>query len=973
MNKIYRCVWNEALGTWVAAPENTRSCKKAGRSTRLALLAPAALAAALTVGGLPGTAMAATCSSPCTGTDVYDVTTTGVFDSADFDFEDDSTLNIDIAKGVGTSSQILTFSDNSVLNANANNAVQGDYNSSGNNYPVLNFRDNSILNANGTYSVWNANINLFEEATFNINANGATETGLNIYFDNTAGGTGGILQLNGHNTTVSGIHSATTGAGLITNGGSTDAELYINRNVDDSTFSGTIEDGGTGKLAIRIGGDHTFTGRNTYSGGTSFEGGDVTGYGYSFGSGVIDFEESYDTLTLLSDNTTDSDVMSNNIIGDGELIKKGLGSLTLTGNNTFTLGFLVEEGDLIAHANSLGSGDSAIYQGSTLTVTTAAGSGTTEMVANIVVDPYDPLTGGELIFNPEAGTEINVTATKLESISDINKNGLGAVTLQNSYAKNFNVNAGTLRVNGSVDNVEVYSGGTLAGIGIVKDVNVASGGSIHPGVGRLTADNVTFNSGSTFVVTATDSDGHGSQLEVNGTAKLNNAAVRVEAESSTWETERIYTILSAGTISGTFSGATANFAYLTPTLSYDDDSVELTLVRNSWEDGGGPRPGTTFASLAQTGNQRSVANSVESLPSNHEVYNFVETLPVGAPPGVFNSLSGEAHASILSGLPDVSRYASRLPLINMRNSLNAGLNPVAMTAQVGGTMGSSGLPATTDKPAWVQLVGNWQDVDGDSNAADLKQRSGGVFVGLDNEIGNGWHLGGSLGYTDTNSDVSERNSDADISSYSATLYGGKSFALDTQRQLNVMAGVAYTFHDLETERRIGGLDQKLNADYDAHTTQVFGEVGYVIGQPDKQYIEPFAGLTISYLDADSFTERGGSAALKGKGETDTQTVSSLGLRAQTGYNLGNNPALVRGSLAWQHAFGDEHLERTMAFRDGGDPFAIKGVALARDTAVLGLGTQVEVSPSAAISLDYEGQFASGLTDHAASVKVQWSF
>jgi uncharacterized protein with beta-barrel porin domain len=41
--------------------------------------------------------------------------------------------------------------------------------------------------------------------------------------------------------------------------------------------------------------------------------------------------------------------------------------------------------------------------------------------------------------------------------------------------------------------------------------------------------------------------------------------------------------------------------------------------------------------------------------------------------------------------------------------------------------------------------------------------------------------------------------------------------------------------------------------------------------------------------------------------------------------------------------------------------------------VLGLGTQLNVSANAAVSLDYEGRYASGLREHSASLKAQWNF
>lgn len=499
----------------------------------------------------------------------------------------------------------------------------------------------------------------------------------------------------------------------------------------------------------------------------------------------------------------------------------------------------------------------------------------------------------------------------------------------------------------------------------------------NPGLTTETHATLTLGAGDEYIVTATD-DGRASLLAITGNLAMNgNPTITVQAQAGAWNTTQTYDIITWGSTSGagafTNSNVSANFAYLTPSLvtNNSDKKLVLRLARNSA--GGGAGTGTTFASLAQTANQRGVANAVEALPAGHAVYNYVETLPVGAPPEAFNSLSGEAHASIASGLPKLTSNAYRLPMANLRHSLNAGLNPAAVTAQVGGTQGSSGLPAFGDKPAWVELVGNWQNVDGDRNAGALDQRSAGVFAGYDNDLGNGWHLGTALGYTRTDAKVSSRASESEIDSYSATLYGGKAFALDTQRQLNVMAGVSYTFHDIDSERKVRALDQKLTAGYDAHTTQVFGEVGYLIGKPDGRYVEPFAGLTVSHLEVGSFKEKGGSAALKGDRDNDTQVVSSLGVRGQLPYEFGNFGATLRGSLAWQHAFGDEHMDATMRFVDGSHDFNVRGVSLDRDTAVLGLGTQLNVSANAAVSLDYEGRYASGLREHSASLKAQWNF
>ncbi|WZB77157.1 autotransporter domain-containing protein [Achromobacter insuavis] len=66
----------------------------------------------------------------------------------------------------------------------------------------------------------------------------------------------------------------------------------------------------------------------------------------------------------------------------------------------------------------------------------------------------------------------------------------------------------------------------------------------------------------------------------------------------------------------------------------------------------------------------------------------------------------------------------------------------------------------------------------------------------------GWRLGGAFGYTDSRLSVDDLASRADISSYSAIVYGGKAFAVGAGK-LNLMAGAAYSWHDIHTRRQIG--------------------------------------------------------------------------------------------------------------------------------------------------------------------------
>jgi outer membrane autotransporter protein len=52
----------------------------------------------------------------------------------------------------------------------------------------------------------------------------------------------------------------------------------------------------------------------------------------------------------------------------------------------------------------------------------------------------------------------------------------------------------------------------------------------------------------------------------------------------------------------------------------------------------------------------------------------------------------------------------------------------------------------------------------------------------------------------------------------------------------------------------------------------------------------------------------------------------------------------------------------MAFANG-TTFVVQGVPLARDCSVVGLGIDLNITPTAVLSLSYNAKLASGFTDH----------
>jgi outer membrane autotransporter protein len=589
--------------------------------------------------------------------------------------------------------------------------------------------------------------------------------------------------------------------------------------------------------------------------------------------------------------------------------------------------------------------------------------------------------------------EIAVSSGRVRLDGTIDSNKLavrgGSLVLNGdaNVSEDATVSAGTLVVGDETHaearlatNVTVNDGGMLGGIGTIGGLNVGSGGVVAPGtgtaIGRLTVTGpVTFNAGSTFQVRA-NAAGQSDQITATGAATLSGGTVAVIAQGTGFLPQTTYTILQASGVTGTFAGVNSNLAFLTPTLSYDAEEVHLTLALTTTGGGGsGGRP-IAFSSVALNANQRHVADAVQGLGLGHTVYKAVVGQTVEGARQAFAALSGVAHASIkgvmLGGggyVQDVigdrlrqgfaPRAGSSAALDGARPALAYAPRSAAREVAVTGPLARVKEPVATPPlyTLWGEGFGGWGRHGGNSEAAGFDTSAGGFALGADAPLGDALRVGVAGGYSRTSLDG--QVSSGTLDSYYAALYGGGQWGA-----LGLRLGAAYGWQDLDTTRSVvfPGFAETLTSSRDAHTVQAFGELGYRMDWGSVA-LEPFGGLAYVNLETDPFTEQGGVAGLSGFGGSDSVTFTTLGLRAAQRWMLSEEMALtLRGTVGWQHAFGDTDPTSAFIFAGGSQPFTVAGTPIDKDALILKAGAEFDVGVDVSFGVSYSAQLAKNAQD-----------
>ena len=410
-------------------------------------------------------------------------------------------------------------------------------------------------------------------------------------------------------------------------------QLTVGSNNLSTNVSGTINDGGgfggTGASLVKVGaGTLTLSGANTYTGGTTINGGTLSiSADNNLGDAAGPLALNGGTLQITAAGVTLSptravslgagggtfDVtlsanISSGISGAGGLTKTGAGTLALGGANTYSGGTTVNAGTLqLLPGASLSAGGALTVNGGTfntggnnLSVGVLSGSG------GVIAMP-----GGVLTADSASNTTL---AAALTGTGSLVKQGSGLLNLTgaNTFTGPTSVNAGTLAVNGSItSNVTVGASATLGGSGTIAGP-VSNAGMLAPGnsIGTLNVNGSFTQDGGSIYQVEVNAAGPGRphQRHRHGHHQRRHGAGAGRSPAPTAAARPTPSSMRPAASRGAYSSVTSNFAFLTPSLSYDANNVFLTLTllgSNAFSFGGNtPNQRAVGAALDQSLRQR---------------------------------------------------------------------------------------------------------------------------------------------------------------------------------------------------------------------------------------------------------------------------------------------------------------------------------------------------------------------------------
>lgn len=782
--------------------------------------------------------------------------------------------------------------------------------------------------------------------------------------DGGAGGQG-AAGISAANATIVNLQNGTIGGGSGGVGGLGRTTIF---------FPGFDGAGGAGGYGI-TGSNLSVTTAGSISGGLSSDGTTrADAIHFSGGSNTLELQSGYgftgrvvgtggDALRLGGTTNGTFDVAqigaSAQFRGFSAFEKTGAATWTLTSTTAQATPWTLTQGTLSvsSDANLGAAGGALTFNGGVLRVTGTAFASTSRTIN------WGAGGGG---FDIASAANTFTVGQSLGGNGGLVKLGDGTLTLTgaNTYTGQTTVSAGRLTVNGSLASpVVVGANGALGGSGTLGGLSIGTGGIVAPGnsIGTLNiAGNVTFAAGSVYLVEA-NAAGASDRVNAAGIATLNGGSVQVVAANGTYAPSTRYTILTAaGGVAGQFASASSNLAFLVPSLSYGASSVFLTLQRND----------ISFAGVAQSFNQTSVAGALDRLPAGHAAVNAVFGLSAPLARNAFDQLSGEIYPSLTTARVTAAQTVQETlaSCLGGGFAANAGVGSGRQGCAPAAPQDSGAVGVPSRLFTWAAGFGTAGAVRQDSNAATLSSETAGFLAGAEIRPTSTLRLGITGGYSSLHANARGRGSSGRGDSGFGGIYGGADLGSGLSLKAAILAGgdnltanrtVAFPGFLDTTSGRVSGV-----------TAQGFAELGYRVAI-DRGSLEPFLRGALIHVGQGSVNETGNSAALSLRSGDYRIGQALFGLRGDYA-PFADQALTLKGLVGWRTNIGTLRPEAQLSLA-GGTPFTVQGAPLARSEALVETGLSYALAANIAVSANYRGAYSARTSNHGGRAAIDIKF
>jgi outer membrane autotransporter protein len=720
-------------------------------------------------------------------------------------------------------------------------------------------------------------------------------------------------------------------------------------------------------------------------------------------------------ILTIGDATGTSGTYTGVASGAGGITKEGAGTLTLSGNNTYSGGTILTAGTLEAgHDNAFGNlaADTLTLNGGTLQASGAART----LPNNVTLTSDSTITGvaaGLLTLNGTFGlgsNTLNVNGTGNVTIAQaisgtgglsVSNTGGGNLTLSalNTYTGPTTVSTGglltvtagmqnwnTMTVDGTVaGDVTNSAGATLGGSGTITG-NLVNNGTVNPGnsPGTITVGTYTVNPGATHVVEIASASSYDKLVATAaGGVTLNGGTLSPRLLGGYLPPvnqifPNIISNTGGGAVTGTFATVEntriGNSRTLFWQALYNASSVDLQAVGNY-----------APADLSLSSNQRSVANMLNALPlvtsgDLFEVLNAINALTNDdAVRGAFNEISPQKYAA----LPTLAFPVTHMQFQYLRNRLarqrwEAKLGSDAVSSGGGGfmrgfnfgydstkmllassnfTVSDAGNPLIRQgvNHRWgiyLEPMANWGSLRPSANLVGYHYKNFGFTLGADYWVTNNWLVGVNTGYSKTLTGVGGTGGDIN-----ANVIPFNAYSAFFVKGFYVNGTLGYTFSNYNMERNVafGTINRTAKANTSGNQFQAAAETGYDI-KVGKAIIGPTVSLQYATQTTGGFTEsNAGSLSLRVDSQTADSLQTGVGARASYRAKVGNVTVKPQVAVVWQHEFSNDTRGVNARLAQGSATMNWRTDKIGQNFAVVSVDVPARISKNLVANIGYTAE------------------